>query len=121
MFSKYDIWAVKQLSQFDASPHKLGIVQGSLQSGQHHVLVVVPQLLDVAQHQLHSEQQDWVIRRTVFQLKTFKAFREKIYTFLQISTFLHVHVTKFEEITSYLDKIYQKILPTLRRNVGSVR
>ena len=55
MFSKYDIWAVKQLSQFDASPHKLGIVHSRLHPRQHHVLVVVPQLLNVAQHQLHPE------------------------------------------------------------------
>ena len=116
MFSKYDIWAVKQLSQFDASPHKLGIVQGSLQPGQHHVLVVVPQLLDVAQHQLHSEQQDWVTWHCSSKLSKHSGRK-----FILFYKYLHVHVTKFEEITSYLDKIYQKILPTLRRNVGSVR
>ena len=89
MFSKYDIWAVKQLSQFDASPHKLGIVQGSLQSGQHHVLVVVPQLLDVAQHQLHSEHQDWVTRRT-FNFQNIPGENLYFFTNIYMSTSLNL-------------------------------
>ena len=37
------------------SPHDHGVVNSSLHFGEHHVFVIVTQLLNVTQHQLHSE------------------------------------------------------------------
>ena len=37
------------------SPHETRVVNSLLHPGQHHVFVVVPQLLYVAQHQLNPE------------------------------------------------------------------
>ena len=37
------------------SPHDHGVVNSSLHFGEHHVFVIVTQLLDVTQHQLHPE------------------------------------------------------------------